>query len=259
MSFIKDFWEEQGKTHRESHAASWKDIHAINLEIDNIKRFIKGGDVVIDVGCANGYSTFRQFEINGDAKYVGIDYAEAMIESAKTAQSNRSIPDSSVTFKVASVLDLPFDDATFDVAYTTRVLINLPSWDEQKKGIVEALRVVRPGGVLVISEGFWEPLCKLNSLRLMFGLEPLVEHDFNRYLKKTRLEEWLKSADLDFENEDFSSLYYLGSRLIRETVKEENTPWGDYSSGINQFFYDLEQKYTGIGVGVQQSYAIRKP
>jgi SAM-dependent methyltransferase len=138
------------------------------------------------------------------------------------------------------------------------VRINLPTWEDQQKAILESLRVVRPSGTLVISEGFWEPLCLLNSLRLLFRLEPLVEHDFNRYLKKAKLEAWLRELNVAFEVEEFSSLYYLGSRVLRELIQKEERPWGDYSNPVNKLFYDIELEYSGGGMGVQQAYVIRR-
>jgi ubiquinone/menaquinone biosynthesis C-methylase UbiE len=258
MDFIKAFWESQGATHQTSHTASWGDRFAIELEIETIAKHIKAGDRVLDIGCANGFSTFRQHEIEPQARYTGIDYAGSMIEHANKALAEKRLDPDRIRFSVASILDLPFGDGEFDVAYTTRVLINLPTWDEQKKGILESLRVVRPGGSLVISEGFWEPLCLVNSLRLMFRLEPLAEHDFNRYLKKAKLEAWLKELGLSFTVDEFSSVYYLGSRVLRELIQKEELPFGDYSSPVNKLFYDIEREYSGGGMGVQQAYIIRK-
>ena len=63
MEFIKAYWEQQGSAHQSSHLASWGDRYAIELEIETISRFIKGGDRVLDIGCAN-FSTFRQHEMN---------------------------------------------------------------------------------------------------------------------------------------------------------------------------------------------------
>jgi ubiquinone/menaquinone biosynthesis C-methylase UbiE len=160
---------------------------------------------VLDTGCANGFSTFRQHEINRAARYTGVDYANSMIEHPQRSLLEKRLPPDEIRFKVASILALPFSDAAFDVAYTTRVLINFPTWEDQQRAILESLRVVRPSGTLVISEGFWEPLCLLNSLRLLFRLEPLVEHDFNRYLKKAKLEAWLRELNMAFEVEEFSS------------------------------------------------------
>jgi ubiquinone/menaquinone biosynthesis C-methylase UbiE len=258
MEFIKAYWEQQGSAHQSSHLASWGDRYATELEIETISRFIKEGDRVLDIGCANGFSTFRQHEINRAARYTGVDYANSMIEHAQRSLSEKRLPPDEIRFEVASILALPFSDGAFDVAYTTRVLINLPTWEDQQKAILESLRVVRPSGTLVISEGFWEPLCLLNSLRLLFRLEPLVEHDFNRYLKKAKLEAWLRELNVAFEVEEFSSLYYLGSRVLRELIQKEERPWGDYSNPVNKLFYDIELEYSGGGMGVQQAYVIRR-
>lgn len=258
MDFIKQFWENQGATHKTSHHASWGDQFAIALEIETIGRFIKANDTVLDVGCANGYSTLRQLQMQPEARFTGVDYAEQMIVHAQEAKRAEKRDDQQVKFSVASILDLPFEDASFDVVYTTRVLINLPTWEQQLQGMAQCLRVAKSGGAVVLSEGFWEPLCLLNALRQLAGLAPLFEHDFNRYLKKSKLEAWLKEQDIPFQVEDFSSVYYLGSRFLRELV-EEPLPYGDYSSPVNQRFFELERQFSGGGMGVQQAYVLRKP
>ncbi|MFZ4702674.1 MAG: class I SAM-dependent methyltransferase [Candidatus Methylumidiphilus sp.] len=144
-------------------------------------KHIKAGDRVLDVGCANGYATFRQVESHKLASIVGVDFAANMVASAhKTKQTKDWGCD--VSFSEGDVRSLQFADNTFDVAYTTRVLINLPTWEQQMQGIAECIRVVKPGGTIVFSEGFWEPLMLLNAMRMLKNLPPLVEHDFNRYI-----------------------------------------------------------------------------
>lgn len=186
--FIKEYWENQAKQYQDSHSASWGDIYMINLEIQNIGRFISVGDAVFDVGCGNGYSTFQLLD-KGVKLIKGIDFSENMIRQANKRKSEMNLGDI-ISFDVGDIRDLKFEDALFDVVYTTRVLINLPSWEEQKKGIDECLRVTKPGGKVLFSEAFWEPLVLLNSLRALKQLSPLVEHDFNRYLKKKWLEDF---------------------------------------------------------------------
>ena len=134
MDFIKAYWEQQGSAHQSSHLASWGDRYAIELEIETISRFIKEGDRVLDIGCANGFSTFRQHEINRAARYTGVDYANSMIEHAQRSLSEKRLPPDEIRFEVASILALPFGDGAFDVAYTTRALINLPTWGGAAKG-----------------------------------------------------------------------------------------------------------------------------
>jgi len=255
--FIRDYWEGQGRTHGTSHVASWGDSHAIALEIDTVARHLADGDTVLDVGCANGYSAFRQLERHRLAKLVGVDYAAAMIAAARAAQAEIA-PGAPVEFREGDVRRLEFPDASFDAVYTTRVLINLPNWDEQVAGIRECLRVARPGGKVILLEAFWEPLVLLNAMRALVHLPPLVEHDFNRYLKKSRLEALLAADGLAYSVEEFSSVYYLGSRFLRELVTDA-AAWPGYSNPVNRAFYELEREYSGGGFGIQQAYVIRKP
>ena len=165
--------------------------------------------------------------------------------------------DDSFVFQEGDVRSLQFPDSTFDVAYTTRVLINLPSWEQQLKGIAECIRVVKPNGTIILSEAFWEPLVLLNAIRTLKNLVPLVEHDFNRYLKLSAIKSLLNQCNLDYQIDDFSSIYYLGSRFLRELVTDP-ADYPGFSNPINKLFYEIEKQYSGGGFGVQQSVIIKK-
>ncbi|MBK7433209.1 MAG: class I SAM-dependent methyltransferase [Chitinophagaceae bacterium] len=254
-NFIKDFWEKQAITFKDSHSASWGDNYAIDLEIENISTHIKEGDVVLDVGCANGHATLAMLQ-KKPGKLYGVDYAENMILYANENKAKLA-DNQNVFFEVGDITNLQFEDNYFDVVFTTRVLINLPNWEEQIKGIEECIRITKPGGTIILSEAFWEPLVLLNSLRNLKGLPALVEHDFNRYLKKEKLERWLQQRQLVFSVEEFSSIYYLGSRFLRELVTNPSDYPG-YTNPINKIFYDIEKSFSGGGFGIQQAYIIKK-
>jgi len=185
MTTIKDFWDSQATKYGTSYQASWKDKFAIDLEVDLISRYLTKSDKVLDVGCANGSSTIRQ--ANLVKEITGIDFSESMIVKAN---ENKNIINAqgkfnkilSIKFQIGSVLYLPFEDESFDVTYTTRCLINLPTWEDQMKGIKECIRVTKRKGLVILLEAFYEPLVRLNAIRTILNLEPLVEHDFNRYL-----------------------------------------------------------------------------
>ena len=253
--FIKNFWENQAVAFKGSHSASWGDNFAIDLEIESISKYIKEGNSVLDVGCSNGHATLAMLQ-KRPSSLNGIDYAENMIHYANENKKQIGNP-SNVSFSVGDIRKMQFDDNAFDVVYTTRVLINLPNWDEQIQGIDECVRITKKGGTVILSEGFWEPLMLLNSLRALKQLPPLVEHDFNRYIKKSKLETLLHSKKLDFVVEEFSSIYYLGSRFLRELVTNPSDYPG-YSNPINKIFYDIEKQFSGGGFGIQQAYVIRK-
>ena len=254
-NFIKDFWENQAIKFKQSHSASWGDNFAIELEVENIAKYVNKGNSVLDVGCSNGHATLSMLQ-KQPSKLVGVDYAENMIRFAnenKNKIENKDI----VHFEVGDILGLKFEDNAFDVVYTTRVLINLPNWQDQIKGINECLRVTKKGGYTILSEAFWEPLILLNSLRALKQLPPLVEHDFNRYLKKEKLEKFLEDNNLKFEVDEFSSIYYLGSRFLRELVTNPSDFPG-YSNPVNKIFYEIEKNFSGGGFGIQQAYIIKK-
>lgn len=253
--FIKEYWEHQGKTHQDSHWASWGDNWIIDLEIENISSYIEDGCSVLDMGCGNGYSTFKQYERHNLKNIVGVDFAENMIATANENLKKHNL--NNMRFEQGDVRQINFSDETFDVVYTTRVIINLPTWQEQQKAISECLRVTKKNGFVILSEGFWEPLVLLNSFRLLCGLEPLVEHDFNRYLKKTKLEAFIAELGYNYEINDFSSIYYLGSRLLRELVTDHESYEG-FSNPINKIFADIQRNYKGGGFGIQQAFVIRK-
>lgn len=269
-NFIKEFWDKQGEKFGKSHEASWADLYCVYLEIENISKYIKENDKVLDVGCSNGFSAMKQLKKN---KIVleGIDFSEKMITQARKNlidfTNNENFNESEANFGIGDIKHINFPDETFDVTYTTRVLINLQNWEDQIQGINECLRVTKKGGFVLLSEAFYEPLQKLNALRILASLDALVEHDFNRYIKKQKIEKFLSSNNINFECIDFSSIYYLGSRFLREVCQynESNEVMSIYQpdyvkNSINRWFYELEEKYNGkkLGVGIQQLYVIKK-
>lgn len=253
---ILDFWNSQARKFQTDHSASWGDKYAIALEIESIGKHIREGDAILDVGCANGYSTFHHLE-RRPATITGIDFSAPMIEQAQAKLKELGNP-GNVRLMVGDVRSIQLPDNAFDVVYTTRVLINLPTWAEQQQGIDECLRVCRPGGKVILCEAFWEPLVLLNAVRTLKSLPSLVEHDFNRYIKIERMDAFLAGKGLQFTRDDFSSVYYLGSRFLRELVTNP-ADWPGYSNPVNKAFYELERQFSGGGFGIQQCYVIQKP
>jgi ubiquinone/menaquinone biosynthesis C-methylase UbiE len=254
--FIKDYWEKQAQIFNSSHEASWGDNFMIDLEIETIGKHFRDGQNVLDVGCANGYSTFRQAAAHNISSITGVDFAESMITEALRRQSELNL-DKNIKFAVGDIRDLHFDDNSFDLVYTTRVIINLPNWNEQVKAINECIRVTKRGGTVVFSEAFWEPLVLLNSIRTLKQLPSLIEHDFNRYLKKHKLDEYLQQRKITFEVDEFSSVYYLGTRFIRDLVTDISSYPG-FTNPVNKIFYEIEKQFSGGGFGIQQAYILTK-
>ncbi len=80
---------------------------------------------------------------------VGIDLAAEMVEIGKQKVQGKPYADA-ISFQVASALELPFADASFDCVTISFGIRNVT---DVRKALLEFLRVLRPGGKLVILEG----------------------------------------------------------------------------------------------------------
>ncbi len=255
-SFIKAHWDARARARRQDPAASWEDVRCIDLEVATIAAALPRGGRLLDVGCANGHATVRIARASGATAVTGVDFSEEMIAAAR-ARLDAERPATPVRFEVADARALPFGDAAFDAVCTTRMLINLPNWDEQARAIGELFRVCRPGGRVILSEAFWEPLCRLNALRAVAGLRPLAEPDFNRYLRMPRLAALLDDRGVDYRVIEFSGLYYLGTRFVRELVADAGLD--GFDTPLHGLFGDLEETHDAPGFGIQQAVVIDLP
>ncbi len=212
---IRRFWTEQALDHGQSPSASWSDHRAIQLEIAAIGAHLESGNEVLDVGCANGFSSV-QYAARRDVHVLGVDYVEEMIASA---QKRRAALDDDararIEFRVGDVTRLDLPDAAFDRVVSTRVIINLATWDEQLRGLWECARVLRPNGLLLLSEATIQGWHRLNDLRREWGLEEIPMPSFNAYLDEDRVVEALAPALELARIEDFASSYYVVTRVLK--------------------------------------------
>lgn len=215
---IFDYWRSQALAHGESHAASWSDRPVIELEIRAMIARLDDGDRVLDVGCANGFSTVRVAAAR-DVTVRGVDYVPEMIEQAAAALARG--PEelrSRVSFDVGDVTRLSEPSDHYDKVIVTRVIINLGERPRQLQGLQEAMRVLRPGGTLLLSEAWLQGWRALNRFRAEWGLEPIPMPPFNNYLDQQEVEEALRPQAELLERVDFASSYYVGTRVFKPLV-----------------------------------------
>ncbi len=114
------------------------------LEADFVHRFGVGRDV-LEVGCGTGLVLERIREFARSAK--GLDLSPGMLEKARAR---------GLDVVEGSATELPFDDESFDVTCSFKVLAHIRDID---RALAEMARVTRRGGVLLAE--FYNP----NSLR----------------------------------------------------------------------------------------------
>jgi ubiquinone/menaquinone biosynthesis C-methylase UbiE len=82
------------------------------------------------------------------ARVTGIDLTREFCDAAVMLTERVGLS-ALVTIRQGSALDLPFEDESFDSAYSQNVSMNIA---DKKTFYAEAFRVVRPGGLFVASE-----------------------------------------------------------------------------------------------------------
>ena len=111
----------------------------------------KPGLSILDAGCGTGdllHSLSRLVGATG--RVVGCDYSEAMIVEARK-RAERS--EAKVEFCVADAHQLPFPDSAFDRGMATSVLQHL---ENPAQALSELVRVLKPGGWVILTEPDWE-------------------------------------------------------------------------------------------------------
>ena len=116
--------------------------HPINFT--KFKSFVSGSSAILDYGCGYG-RVCEELRKNGFTNVLGVDTSKNMIDKGL-----REYPQLDLRFLEGSIL--PFSSCSFDAVFLFTVLTSTPSDDAQKKLITESHRVLRPNGLIYLSD-----------------------------------------------------------------------------------------------------------
>ncbi|MBU1747782.1 MAG: class I SAM-dependent methyltransferase [Chloroflexi bacterium] len=105
---------------------------------------------VLYVGCGIGVGATYITRKYG-CRVVGVDISEKMIAWARQRAREDKV-ENKTEFRVADVLDLPFEADRFDAVIIESVLAFV---DDKPWALRECVRVTRPGGYVGLNESYW--------------------------------------------------------------------------------------------------------
>jgi N-acetyl-1-D-myo-inositol-2-amino-2-deoxy-alpha-D-glucopyranoside deacetylase len=114
---------------------------------------LHAGQRLLDVGCGLGDAALALSSDLGDrGEVVGIDGSEVMLAEARVRASDATCR---VRFTVGDAGDLDEPDASFDAVRSERMLQWVP---DPARAVAEMARVVRPGGLVCLTDSDWSTL-----------------------------------------------------------------------------------------------------
>ena len=255
---IRSFWTEQAVEHGVEAEASWTDVRVMEMELRTIVEFLRDGQTVLDVGCANGFSTL-QFARHKRVSITGVDYIPEMISHANVALNAVSGDlAGTASFAVGDATALQFADNQFDTVVVIRVLINLGDWERQLVGLRECVRVLRPGGTLLLSEATVQGWTRLNDLRGEWGMPPIKMPEFNNYLDQDRVTDALRPACELIEINNFASSYYVGTRVLKPLLGQITGRQAEVPNPLSELNRWLSMMPAAGDYGTQKLFVFRK-
>lgn len=154
------------------------------------------GQLVLDVASGRGTQAVfyaAQFGV----RVTGLDLSEEMIRAARARAASVGLSEA-VRFERGDSQRLPFTDASFD-AVINECAVGIP--EDSQAVLDEMVRVVRPGGTVVIHESTWRaplPEAEKRELSERYGTTPLEPGEWIAMLARAGLQ------DVQSENEPWS-------------------------------------------------------
>ncbi len=147
-------------------SATYKELLAAHDEtylrhyVELVIRYAPSGSRILDLGCGNGISS--RLLNQADFDVVGTDISALFLEETQEWENPK------LRYKVCDVLELPFENNSFDMICSNELIEHLP---DVETALTEMIRVVRKGGKVVLSgPNLCSPITPfLDWIRMMFG------------------------------------------------------------------------------------------
>jgi ubiquinone/menaquinone biosynthesis C-methylase UbiE len=149
---------------------------ALDLQRKRRLRQMAGGPglKLVELACGANPAVFLADKCES---YTAVDFSPVGLMEAAAALERANVPFRTVE---ADITHLPFDDGTFDLAYSAQAIYHIDTADGQVAAFSEAMRVLRPDGraIFVLANPF-PILFPYRSLRRLLAMTPGINTFLN--------------------------------------------------------------------------------
>ncbi|WP_307805669.1 class I SAM-dependent methyltransferase [Streptomyces chrestomyceticus] len=127
----------------------WEDL------LDGLE--LRGNERLLDLGCGRGAVLLAGARRVPEGRAVGVDLWRGVDQtgnavSATERNARAEHVQGRVELRTGDLRDLPFGDGEFDVVLSSLAIHNIKDAEGRRRAVAEAVRVLRPGGRLVIAD-----------------------------------------------------------------------------------------------------------
>lgn len=256
---IRAVWDKFAQNSGLDCRASTPDAYLVDLEIRTLRKYIRNEERLLDIGCGNGHTSIKLAQ-KKTIKVIGVDISSEMIKYAQQMQRNHMGKlKGEVQFELGNILSPDFvehfGEDWLDTVLTKRTLINVLSWEEQKEAIIKIWHLLKPRGKYIMMEGTMQGYKNMNNLRERLGIARTPIRWHNNYLDEEKLIPFLNEKFDIICVRNFSSTYYIGSRVIQPLILKPFKKEPKYDFFLNRLFSYLPS----FGdYGIQKLFVCRK-
>ena len=108
---------------------------------------LQSEDQILEAGFGAGHAIERVAALAANGHVWGIDLSQAMVRAA-SRRNAQAIKAGQVILRCGDLTTLPFPDSQFDKVFSIQTLY---FWPDPPRALAEVFRVLKPGGVLVVT------------------------------------------------------------------------------------------------------------
>lgn len=118
---------------------------------------LRGDEQALDLGCGRGAVLIAVARRLTTGRAFGVDLWRTVDQSGNAEKVTRANAEAAgvsgrVSLDTADMTGLPYPDESFDLIVSSLAIHNIPAAPDRLRALDEALRVLRPGGRLVIAD-----------------------------------------------------------------------------------------------------------
>ena len=118
---------------------------------------LQGDEEIVDLGCGRGAVLLAAAQRLPEGRAHGVDLWRSMDQSGNAESVTEHNAEllgvvDRITLHTGDLVDLPLPDGTLDVVVSSLAIHNISTAEGRANALNEALRVLRPGGRLVIAD-----------------------------------------------------------------------------------------------------------